>query len=372
MNEPEGADVLVVGGGVAGLAVAWESAGLGISVSVLDRGRLGAGATHAAAGMLSPLDEVHRGEDFLRFAVRALRAYPEWVAELESESGLSSELRPGGSLTVAPSESDVGSLGSLVRFAAEHGLSAEWIEPADLPAVAPALAKGLLGGLLLPDDQRVDNRALAGVLVEACRRRGVSLHPETPVRAVVVEGGRARGVVLDDGRTVGGGAVVIAAGAWAGKLGGLPRSLPVRPVRGQMLAVRPSAPLSSRVLASPEVYLVPREDGRLLIGATVEAVGFTEANTVQGTVDLLGAALALVPSLAPAPIVEVWSGLRPGTEDGLPILGADPTAEGLYYATGHFRSGILLAPVTGRVIRELLSHGSSSLLPPALSAARLA
>jgi glycine oxidase len=294
------------------------------------------------------------------------------VAEIEAESGLSSEYRGGGKLVAAVSENDLAPLTDLLRVAANHDVRAEWVEPADLPSVAPYLAEGLTGGLLLPDDHRVDNRALAGVLIEACRRRGVRLCPGTPVRSLAIEGGRARGLSLEDGRTIDGGMVVVAAGAWAGNLGGLPRPLPVRPVRGQMLAVRPSTPLPSRVLASPDVYLVPRADGRLLIGATVEEVGFAEANTVQGTVGLLGAALALAPSLAPASLVEIWAGLRPGTEDGLPILGADPEAEGLYYAAGHFRSGILLAPVTGLVFRELLTRGESPLLPPELSAARLA
>jgi len=372
MREAAGADVLVIGGGVAGLSVAWEAAGLGMGVTVLDRATLGGGATHAAAGMLSPLDEAHRGEALLRFAVCGLRAYPDWVGELETESGLSSAYRGGGRLGAAVSESHVGPLRELERVAADHGLRAEWIESADLPAVAPALALGLLGGLLLPDDHRVDNRALAGVLEEACRRRGVRLNPGTAVRSLLIEGGRARGLRLEDGRTIECGMVVVAAGAWAGRLAGLPRPLRVRPVRGQMLAVRPSAPIASRVLGSPDVYLVPRDDGRLLVGATVEDVGFAEANTVEGTVGLLGAALSLVPSLGSAPVVEAWSGLRPGTEDGLPILGADPEVEGLYYATGHFRSGILLAPVTGRVFRELFAHGQSSLLPPELSAARLA
>jgi glycine oxidase len=372
MSEPSGSDVLVVGGGVAGLAIAWEAAGLGMGVTVLDRGRLGGGATHAAAGMLSPLDEAHRGEALLRFGVCGLRAYPEWVGELEAESGLSSEYRGGGKFGAALSNSDVGPLRELERVAAAHGLRAEWIESAGLPTIAPALAPGLLGGLLLPDDQRVDNRALAGVLGEACRRRGVRLHPETAVRSVVLEGGRVRGVGLEDGRAIEGAMVVVAAGAWAGRLAGLPRPLRVRPVRGQMLALRPRAPISSQVLGSRDVYLVPRDDGRLLVGATVEDVGFVEANTVDGVVGLLSAALSLVPSLADASIVEIWSGLRPGTDDGLPILGADPEVEGLFYATGHFRSGILLAPVTGRVFRELFAHGKSSLLPPELSAARLA
>ena len=372
MSHPSGPDLLIVGGGVAGLAVAWEAASLGMGVSVVDRGRLGGGSTHAAAGMLSPLDEVHRGHAMLGFAASGLRAYPEWVAELEAVSGLSAEYRGGGKLTTAVTEGDVAPLMGLQRVASDHGFRAEWIEPAELCSIAPGLNGSLLGGLLAPDECRVDNRALAQVLTEACRRRGVSLHPESPpVRSVLVVGGRARGLELENGRVVHGGSVLVAAGAWAANLGGLPRPLPVRPFRGQMLAVRPTTPPSSSVLASTDVYLVPREDGRLLVGATVEDVGFSEANTVEGVAGLLGAALTLVPSLAASPIVEIWSGLRPGTSDGLPILGADPEVEGLYYATGHFRSGILLAPVTGKVFREIFTDGRSSLLPPELSASRL-
>jgi glycine oxidase len=303
MKHPSGSDLLVVGGGVAGLVVAREAAGLGMGVSVFERGRLGGGATHAAAGMLSPLDEAHRGDPLLRFAVCALRAYPEWVSQLEAESGLSAEYRGGGKLLAASSDSDVASLKELERVAADQGLRAEWIDSAALRAAAPALGEGFVGGLLVPDDCRVDNRALAGVLGEACRRRGVRLHPGQAVRSVVAERGRARGVILEDGRTIGAEKVVVAAGAWAGNLGGLPRRLPVRPMRGQMLAVRPSAPVSSRVLGSSDVYLVPRDDGRLLIGSTVEDVGFDETNTAEGVARLLGAALSLVPSLADASVV---------------------------------------------------------------------
>jgi glycine oxidase len=373
MSHPSGPDVLIVGGGVAGLAVAWEAASLGMGVCVLDRGPLGGGATRAAAGMLSPLDEAHRGQAMVAFAACGLRAYPEWIAGLEAASGLSAEFRGGGKLSTAVTGKDVDSLGDLQRLAADHGFRAEWLGPAELRATAPSLNDSLIGGLLIPDECRVDNRALAVVLAEACRRRGVELHPESPpVRSVLVEGGRARGLDLENGRRVHGGSVVVAAGAWAANLDGLPRPLPVTPYRGQMLAVRPATPLPSRIVASSEVYLVPRDDGRLLVGATVEDVGFNEANTVEGIAGLLRAAMTLAPGLASSPIVEVWSGLRPGTADGLPILGADPEVEGLYYATGHFRSGILLAPATGQVFREIFASGRSSLLPPALSAARLA
>ncbi len=372
MTASSGSDLLIVGGGLVGLAAAREAAGLGMRVTVVERGPLGGGASHAAAGMLSPLDDAHRGRVFLEFAVAGFRLYPSWVGELESECGRSVEYRECGKVVAALSAAEKGPLQDTANVALSHGLRAEWIEPGPLSSSVPDLTHEAVGALLVHDDFRVDNRALAAALAVSCRERGVRLCTETDVRALRVASGRTQGLTLRDGTSLDTDRVLLSAGAWSGGIEGLPRALPVRPVRGQMLALRPTSWSSSSVLCSHDVYLVPRDDGRLLVGATVEDVGFEEANTAGGTIGLLSAALALVPSLESAPVVEVWSGLRPASLDGLPILGGDPEVEGLFYATGHFRSGVLLAPITGRVLADLIAGRDSPVLPRELEAARLA
>ena len=366
------ADLLVVGGGVIGLSAARESAGRGLRVLVLEKAAPGRGSTWAAAGMLSPLGEARESGPSLDFGLESLRMYRSWVDTLEAESGVTFEYRECGKLRLALSRSESVSLKEKLSWAEERGLHVEWIGLDRLREEEPTLSHSVRSGLLIHDDFRLDNRQLVGALLEGCRQAGVQVQTGKAVHAVRVADNRVQGVTLSDGERINGDAVLVAAGAWSASLGGVPGELRVRPVRGQMLAIVPSTPVSTRVLESEDVYLVPRDDGRLLVGATVEDVGFAEANTADGTRRLLDSAIELVPALGSAPIVEMWSGLRPRTEDGDPIIGPDPETEGLYYATGHFRKGILLAPLTARIVGALVSGEEPPPLPSAFASGRFA
>lgn len=357
-------DLLIVGGGVIGLATARDAAARGLRVTLLERKTCGREASWAAAGMLSPLGEALQPGPFLQFGLDSLEAYPAFVAELEEETGIGVELRKCGKLRLALSEDEEERLRARLHWARDRDLAARWLEPGELRAEEPALAAPALGGLLLEDDLRVDNRALARALVESLRLRGVSIREGVEARGVDVRNGRARAVLLEDGESLPASAVLLAAGAWTGTLEGLPFPVPVRPVRGQMMALRLDAPPSRRVLESEEVYLVPRDDGRILVGATEEEVGFRSETTAGGLADILDAALRLVPGLRSASVDRAWSGLRPGSLDGLPILGRHPEVKDLYIATGHFRNGILLTPATARAMGALVT-GAAGPIPPA-------
>lgn len=357
-------DLLIVGGGVIGLATARDAAARGLRVTLLERKTCGREASWAAAGMLSPLGEALQPGPFLQFGLDSLEAYPAFVAELEEETGIGVELRKCGKLRLALSGDEEERLRARLHWARDRDLDARWLKPGELRAEEPALAAPALGGLLLEDDFRVDNRALARALVESLRLRGVSIREGVEARGVDVRNGRARAVLLEDGESVPASAVLLAAGAWTGTLEGLPFPVPVRPVRGQMMALRLDAPPSRRVLESEEVYLVPRDDGRILVGATEEEVGFRSETTAGGLADILDAALRLVPGLRSASVDRAWSGLRPGSLDGLPILGGHPEVKDLYIATGHFRNGILLTPATARAMGALVT-GAAGPMPPA-------
>ena len=297
--------------------------------------------------------------------------YRAWVEALGRESGLDVEYREEGKIYLARSPSEDERLEDRLGLAERIGLRAERMSADRLRREEPALSDSITSGLLVHDDFRLDNRKLVDALLESCLTAGVEVRTGVPVVAARTSSGRVQGISDSDGKRVDARAVLIAAGAWSGSLEGLPRPLGVRPIRGQMLAIRPSAPVSARVMESEDVYLVPREDGRLLVGATVEDVGFDVANTEGAIRELLGAAISLVPSLASAPVVEAWAGLRPGTEDGDPIIGPDPTVEGLFYATGHFRNGVLLAPLTAEIVVALIAGGKVPPIPTSFAPARI-
>lgn len=360
--------VLVVGGGVIGCALARRLARAGHAVLVVERDEPGSHATWAAAGMLAPLAEADEPGPFLDL-LRASRAlHPALAAELREETGIDVGYRDEGSILVASEAAEVEALERRHAWQSTAGFPVERLTPAEAVRQEPALAPDLLAALRFPEDHQVDNRLLGRALWRAAERAGARFRTGETVRAVAVEGGRATGVVLDSGERLPAGAVVVAAGSWAGALQGLPRPLPVTPVLGQLLALRTDPHAFRQVIHSARGYLVPRADGRLLVGATVERVGFREGVTAAGILNLLGTALALAPSLAGAPLLECWSGLRPGTPDGLPILGADPEADRLYHATGHYRNGILLAPITAELLaREIEGARVDALAPFSLA-----
>lgn len=347
--------VIVVGGGVIGLSIAWRAAARGMDVTVVDPVP-GGGATGVAAGMLAPVTEVHYGEEaLLALNLDSSARYPDFVAELEECSGLRTGYRESGTLSVARDADDLAALDELVAYQRSLGLEVERLRSRDLRRLEPALAPGVRGGALVPGDHQVDPRRLGVALLEAGRRLGVS---QCRQRARGVAPGR---VSLDSGEVVVGDAVIVAAGCWSSGLGGMPADVAaaLRPVKGQILRLRGPAgeTLAQHNIRGLDAYLVARSDGETVVGATVEERGYDTTVTAGAVHDLLRAALELVPDVAELALVEHRAGLRPGSPDNAPLLG--PTeVEGVVVATGHYRNGILLAPATAAAIVELLDTGA--------------
>jgi glycine oxidase len=353
------ADAVVVGGGVIGLAIAWRAAQAGMTVTVVDQ-RPGRGASWAAAGMLAPITEVHYGErPLLGLNLAAATRWPSFAAEVEEASGRPVGYTPVGTLAVARDADDNAALEDLYQFQLRCGLEVERLRSRECRQLEPGLHPGIRGGVLAAGDHQVDNRALVEALLAACERAGVRMVAGR-VTELAAEGDRVTGVVLGDGERLAAGAVVLAAGCWSGGLGGVAAEAlpPVRPVKGQLLYLRGPAtePLCSRNVRGLEVYVVPRGDGRVVVGATVEEQGFDIRVTAGAVGDLLRAALELLPDVAELELLETVCGLRPGSPDNAPMIGpAGP--EGLVVATGHYRNGILLTPVTADAVAELLASG---------------
>ncbi len=354
-------DVVVVGGGVIGLSVAWRSAGRGLEVTVVDPAPA-RGATWAAAGMLAPVTEVHYGEEaLLRLNLSSAAAWPSFAASLEEASGRQVGYRPCGTLAVAMDGGDRALLEDLYRYQLSLGLDPQLLSSRECRSLEPFLAPGIRGGLLAPGDHQVHNRLLAQALEVAVERAGVRLVRDR-VTTVLVDAGRVAGVALATGEHLSTGTVVLAAGCWTGQIAGLPDGAlpPVRPVKGQILRLKgpAQAPLLGRnlrgLVAGNHLYLVPRADGTVVVGATVEEQGFDVTVRAGAVADLLRDARALMPALDELELAETWAGLRPGSPDNAPIIG--PSAlPGLVVATGHYRNGILLTPVTADSLASVLA-----------------
>ncbi len=349
--------IAIIGAGVMGLGIAWRLAPRA-AVTVFDRGKAGAGASHAAAGMLAACCEAEPGEEALVALGRESQArWPAFAEGLARASGIDVELRQEGTLVLALTADDQAEIAHRLEFQRRLDLPLEWLSAAATRAREPHLAGKIAGALFSPQDHQVDNRKLVAALRVAAEAPGAAVHEHRPVREILVQGGQAKGVVLEDGTTSAADIVVLAAGAWSRGIGGLPpdRRPPVRPVKGQMLALKMdgAAPLLNHVLWAPGAYLVPRRDGRLVIGGTVEERGFDATITAGGMLTLLEAAWRAIPAIEELPIDEIWVGHRPGSRDDAPILGRGPL-EGLFYATGHHRNGILLTPVTADAMARLI------------------
>jgi glycine oxidase len=349
--------VVIIGAGVVGLGIAWRLAGRA-TVTVFDRGKAGAGASHAAAGMLAACCEAEPGEEALVTLGRESQArWPAFADELLRVSGIDVELRSEGTLVLALTADDQATIAHHLEFQRRLGLPLEWLSAAATRAREPRLAGKIAGALFSSEDHQVDNRKLALALRIAAEAAGAEIREHRPVKEIIVQSGQARGVVLEDDTMVTADIVVLAAGAWSRTIGGLPpdRRPPVRPVKGQMLALRmdAAAPLLSHVLWAPGAYMVPRRDGLLIVGGTVEEKGFDDTITAGGLLTLLEAAWRAVPAVEELPVDEIWVGHRPGSRDDAPILGPGPL-DGLFYATGHHRNGILLAPVTADAMARLI------------------
>lgn len=363
------ANVVVIGGGVIGCSIAWRLARRGAAVVLLERGEPGRQASSAAAGMLSPLKEAEEPGPFLDIGLRSLERYPAFVEAIEAVSGIDVGYRTDGRLDVALDDEGAAGLREHQRHQAEAGFDSHLLEPAEIRRLEPAIGPEAVLGLATEHDHQLDNVQLMRALWIAAGREGVDVRTSDSARAVLWEGQRVKGVRLVDGSRIDADHVVVAAGPWSGQLE-LPMSLPVRPVRGQVVVLRTVPPVLARTTWGPMCYLVPRRDGRLLVGSTMEEVGFRAEVTAGAVQRLLGIATRMVPSLAEAVIDGFQVGLRPASADGLPIIGPDPEIEGLFYATAHFRNGLLLAPETAeRVAAMLLDDGEPE---PAFDPARFA
>lgn len=352
-------DVVVVGAGLIGLAIGWRAAQRGLSVTVLDPAP-GCGASRTAAGMLAPVTELHYGEEqLLALNLASLRRYPSFVGELTEVTGHDVGYRETGTLAVALDGDDRAVLADLQAYQHKLGLTVEWLPGRECRRLEPMLTPAIRGGLLVADDHQVDNRLLVAALLVAAERAGVALVRER-VSEVVVAADRAIGV-----RTAGGvvhaAQVVLAAGCWSARIAGLPPAVvpPVRPVKGQIVRLRGPSMLGRNlrgVTQGSQVYLVPRADGELVIGATVEEQGFDTRVRAGGVYELLRDAHLLLPGVGELELSECDAGLRPGSPNNAPLIGATELS-GLIVATGHYRNGVLLTPVTADLVAELLDTG---------------
>jgi glycine oxidase len=344
--------VVIVGGGVMGCGIALRLCQAGARVTVLERSIPGAEASSAAGGILAPQMEAERPGPFLELCLRSRGMYPDFAAELHALTGVNVNYLPSGLLNLAFDEAKAQHLKAIVSGQRALGLRAELLGADELRALEPQLSPHVVAAARFVDDHQVDNRLLARALTMAAARVGATFRTGY-VRGVVEENGRAVGVDLD-GETLRADAVVIAAGSWSGLVQGIavdPRV--VRPARGQMVQFQTRLPLFSHVIFSDKGYVVPRADGRVIAGSTLEFAGFEKSVTAEGLHRILSLAMEICPALASAPVQETWAGLRPYTEDHLPILGAGPLP-GLFLATGHFRNGILLAPLTARLMAQVV------------------
>jgi glycine oxidase len=346
-------DVAIAGGGLIGAAVALELARAGLRVGLFDSQRPGREASWAGAGILSPAPESAAMIPLVGLGKASLAMYARYVAEIEELSGQRVGFRPHGTLETFSSGHAIEELSTIVAVHHGLGLKAEPLSVEAARELEPALSAEIEAAMLRPDEASVDNRALTAAVLEAARRRGVEIFAGSAVTAIRRTGGRCLGLTLAS-EEIAAQNTIIAAGAFSASITGVAGYAPVRPAKGQMVALRASEASIERVLWAENIYLVPRDDGRILAGATVEHVEFEKTPTAGGLAKLLNAAIALVPALAKARIEEHWAGLRPDTPDHLPVLG--PTdIDGLLIATGHFRSGILLAPITAQLIREWIT-----------------
>ena len=357
--------VLIVGGGAIGLAIGWRLARAGCSVAVFDRGRVGHSASWASAGMLSPLSEAQFEEEaLLRLGLKAMEVYPDFVGELEAETGCCVGYRRDGVLLVGITRDDLEYLKFRYRYQRELGLPVTYLSGAQAREKEPHLSAQVSAAVWCPGDHQVDNRQLVMALKRGVASAGGAIFEHAEVDELSIDGTRVRGVRVGDDFHAGD-TVVLASGCWSRLMPGLPDRAkpPVRPVRGQIARLGMTAEISldtivwySRVATATVAYLVPKDDGNLVLGATSEEMGFDAGVTAGGVFELLRAAWEVVPGIYDLPIVETMAGLRPGSRDDAPILGQTPV-EGLIMATGHYRKGILLTPLTALTIAEVILEG---------------
>lgn len=360
--------IIIIGGGVIGLGIGWQLAKAGATVTIHERSQAGRAASWAAAGMLAPLAEAHSEEpELLKLGSRSLARYPLWVDELEADAEMSIGYRVEGTLIVGLEPDDTHQLRHLYTSQQALGLDVEWLNGREAREIESALSPRVTAAIRCATDYQVDNRLMVQALQRAYQARGGVLYENSTIERIDVENGVATGVETQDGFQAAD-VCILSAGCWSGQIGGLPDTIipPVRPVKGQMLALQMEEGITVknvirtvRARYPMSVYLVPRNDGRLIVGATSEEMGFDTRLTAGGMFELLRGAWEAVPGIYELPILETWTGLRPGSRDNAPILGKTPV-ENLIYATGHYRNGILLTPITAYEIAKLILTGETS------------
>jgi glycine oxidase len=356
---PKSAGVVIIGGGVIGLAVARALAGRGLSdVVLIERGSLGAESSSAAAGMLAPQAEADSADDFFHLARQSRDLYPAFAAALLEETGIDIELETTGTLCLAFTDEDVSELEKRYEWQSKAGLPLEMLHSQDARRLEPAISEHVCAALKFPLDMQVENRRLISALAASTEKLGIRLVTGTTVTFLKTDHRGIAGVETSQG-FVSTNIVIVAGGAWTSLMGvesssGKPaKSLPsfgIEPVRGQMLCFEANPQIARHVIYSPRGYIVPRRDGRLLSGSTTERAGFDRRVTAEGVSSILSAAMEISHRIGALPLQASWAGLRPRAADGLPVLGAYAEIDRLYYATGHYRNGILLAPITGELI----------------------
>jgi glycine oxidase len=372
---PKSFDVAIAGAGLIGGSIAFELARAGLRVAVFDRQQPGQESSWAGAGILSPAPENPGMIPAVPICKASLAAYPGYLAAIEEVSGQRCGFRPKGTIEALFSRDVRAELSTIIAVHHGVGLRAEPLRAEEARELEPALSDDVQAAVIRPDEASVDNRALTSAVLEAGSRSGVQFFPGCSVSSIWREGNRCLGFVVGGGKSaaeekIAAGATVVASGCYSAKIVGVERYAPVQPAKGQMLALRVPSVKIDRVLWSDKVYLVPRDDGRILAGASVEYVGFDKSNTAGAIRKILNAAIELAPALANALIEEIWAGLRPDSPDHLPILG--PTdIDNLLIATGHFRSGIILAPITATLIGHWITHDQLPLTATHLNATAL-
>jgi glycine oxidase len=354
--------IIIIGAGAVGLSIGWRLARRGAGVVIFERGAAGRATSWLAAGMLAPDAEIGFEElELYRLNRESARRWPAFVEDLESDSGMPVDFRTEGTLIVADDRDAAEALRRRYQFMREMGLTVEWLTGAEALEIEPFIAPHLAAAVHSPRDYQVDNRLFVDALAEAFRGKGGELREHRPVRSIEPDAERPH-VVLEDGERIAGSAVIVAAGAWSRTIEGLRarERPPIRPVKGQMLELLIERPFDLRhVVRGPNAYLAPKSNGRLLVGATSEEMGFDERVTAGGLYHLLEHAWEIVPGIYDLPVVDSWAGLRPASRDHLPIIGYGE-APGVVMATGFYRHGILLTPVTSDEIARLLLEQETS------------
>jgi glycine oxidase len=345
-------DIVIVGGGVIGLTIARALVLRGVrDVCLVERGRLGTEASWAAAGMLLPQVEADTAEEFFNLACQSRDLYPGFAAALREETGIDVELDTTGTLYLALTEHDHEEIEKRYEWQTRAGFAVERLSSAEARELEPCVSEATLGALRFPKDIQVENRRLLSALANSVTKLGVDVTTQTTVESVTVEGNRVRGVQTSRG-AISCPTVVIAAGTWSSFIEApVPK---IEPVRGQMICLEAKPQLTRHVIYSPRGYIVPRQDGRLLAGSTSEHAGFAKCVTAGGIAQILRNSLEISPAISDLPVIDTWAGLRPHAADGLPVIGPCGEIDGLFYATGHYRNGILLAPLTGELISKAI------------------